>query len=471
MTVNDAVEKTFRVQHRLALVGAAPGVLVLVGGLVAGLPALAGLGVAILAGGLFSLVTLRRKRAAVLELLANPERVVQVVPVVQRVQGLVTNYPVVLVADDGRSYRVGTWASSVAQAVQPFLERFPHARGADPDAVFAPDAGFGARFRIIGVMLGSMVVGGLAAILFVTPAVNRRMASLEAFRQRRSAHDELQARVLAELRDAELTSAWAGCQVKSPEPSIEVRLDGAIEGVRTHRRRGWLISGGELTLDEDEARPVFGPRGRAELTLDALTGYPERPAVKEQALSVIGVRRDAGLSLRLVDLDDGRVLCEGRAAVAATEKGLQYAEDKALAAAVMRPFCAHLKRETCASLGPEPAPSTPTPVPTEKPAEPQPADVPKQLTAAVIQDVVRGANTRTRACYEKALAKKPSLGGKLTVSFTIGADGRVAAASGAGFSDKAVTTCVVKEFLGLRFPPPPGRKPIPVKYPLVFKSK
>lgn len=138
----------------------------------------------------------------------------------------------------------------------------------------------------------------------------------------------------------------------------------------------------------------------------------------------------------------------------------------------MRPFCAHLERETCASLGPEPAPSAPTPAPTEKPTGPQPsADAPEQLTAAVIQDVVRGANTRTRACYEKALAKEPSLGGKLTVSFTIGADGRVAAASGAGFSDKAVTTCVVKEFRGLRFPPPPGGKPVPVKYPLVFKSK
>ncbi|MBL8919396.1 MAG: AgmX/PglI C-terminal domain-containing protein [Myxococcaceae bacterium] len=483
MTVNDAVEKTFRLQQRLALVASTPGVLVVAAGLVTGLAALAGLGVAVLSGGLFSLLTVRRKRAAVLELLANPERVVQVVPVVQRVQGLVTNYPVVLVADDGRSYRVATWASSVAEAVQPFLDRFRHARGADPDAVFAPDAGFAARFQLIGVMLGSMVVGGLAAVVFVTPAVNRRLASLEEFFQRRIAHDERQTRVLEELRGATVTSGWASCALESLEPPIEVRLDGAVEGVRSHRRRGWLISNGELTLDEDEPRSEYDRRGRAELTLDALTGYPDRPPRREKALSVVGVRRGAELRLRLIDLDDGTVLCEGRATVAATEKGSRYAEDKALAAAVMRPFCAQLERDTCATLGPEPGPSTADGTPQTPPARaaegapvapPPPKPVTDaapagELTSSVIQSTVRAAALRTRACYEKALAKNPSLSGKLTVSFTIGADGRVSTASGTGLADTAVTGCVVKEFKALRFPPARGRKPVSVKYPLVFQ--
>ncbi|NUO50223.1 MAG: energy transducer TonB [Polyangiaceae bacterium] len=86
----------------------------------------------------------------------------------------------------------------------------------------------------------------------------------------------------------------------------------------------------------------------------------------------------------------------------------------------------------------------------------------------VIQRIVRQNFGRFRLCYENGLRKDPNLEGRVEVSFTIGRDGSVTTAKGAGtMPDKGVMSCVAKAFSTLKFPAPDGGV-IKVMYPILF---
>jgi hypothetical protein len=91
-----------------------------------------------------------------------------------------------------------------------------------------------------------------------------------------------------------------------------------------------------------------------------------------------------------------------------------------------------------------------------------------KIAPEVIQRIVRQNFGRFRACYESGLRNNPSLAGRVAVRFIIGRDGAVGMASGDnGLPDSAVTSCVVRAFYGLSFPPPEGGV-VTVVYPIVF---
>jgi TonB family protein len=74
-----------------------------------------------------------------------------------------------------------------------------------------------------------------------------------------------------------------------------------------------------------------------------------------------------------------------------------------------------------------------------------------------------------RACYKKALAHDPKLGGEVRVRFVIDTEGRVTGAADAGsrLKNKDVVSCVVAEIASVHFPKPEGGS-APVVYPIVF---
>jgi hypothetical protein len=102
-------------------------------------------------------------------------------------------------------------------------------------------------------------------------------------------------------------------------------------------------------------------------------------------------------------------------------------------------------------------------------AEPQDATA---LTKDDIHRVIKGRAGLLRACYAKELERKPDLSGKVLVRFTISAEGKVSKAAidaaRSTLDDPAVTRCVVRQFLGLRFPAKGGAQ---VNYPLIFSGQ
>ncbi len=91
------------------------------------------------------------------------------------------------------------------------------------------------------------------------------------------------------------------------------------------------------------------------------------------------------------------------------------------------------------------------------------------LEPAAIRRAIQGVMRRVRLCYEKQLAKRPTLSGKLVVGFTIQADGRVAGArADESMGDAEVDRCVVGALASIRFPRPRGGV-VSVRYPFIFQ--
>jgi len=92
-----------------------------------------------------------------------------------------------------------------------------------------------------------------------------------------------------------------------------------------------------------------------------------------------------------------------------------------------------------------------------------------RLPPAVIQGVVRQNFSAMRTCYERGLAKVPTLQGRVAVRFVIQVDGTVAGAESAGadLPDAEAVACIVQVFSQLRFPAPEAGV-VTVVYPIMF---
>ncbi len=88
-----------------------------------------------------------------------------------------------------------------------------------------------------------------------------------------------------------------------------------------------------------------------------------------------------------------------------------------------------------------------------------------------IKDVVAQHATETRACYEKELAQKPNLAGRLNLHFTIDAEGKVSEAkiSETTLNDANVEACIVDLVKTWQFPKSKEGQTV-VDYPFNFSS-
>jgi hypothetical protein len=94
-----------------------------------------------------------------------------------------------------------------------------------------------------------------------------------------------------------------------------------------------------------------------------------------------------------------------------------------------------------------------------------------RIAPEIVQRIVRASFDRTKACYERALKKTPSLTGRVTTRFVIDEGGKVSSAapeaSGTTLADAQAVDCVVGVFKTLEFPKPQGGI-VTIVYPLVF---
>ena len=89
----------------------------------------------------------------------------------------------------------------------------------------------------------------------------------------------------------------------------------------------------------------------------------------------------------------------------------------------------------------------------------------------LVLKVVRRHQNEIRFCYESELSREPSLAGKVTVAWTIGATGLVELAQIAesGLGNEAVEACIVQRVKRWTFPEPSGGQEVAITFPWVFK--
>jgi hypothetical protein len=100
------------------------------------------------------------------------------------------------------------------------------------------------------------------------------------------------------------------------------------------------------------------------------------------------------------------------------------------------------------------------------------ANVSGRLATEIIQRIVRQSYGRMRVCYENALWRDPTLGGRVVVRFLIDAAGHVPVAQDAGSTvrDPAMIACVANAFRAMAFPAP-DRGTVTVVYPILFSPE
>lgn len=101
---------------------------------------------------------------------------------------------------------------------------------------------------------------------------------------------------------------------------------------------------------------------------------------------------------------------------------------------------------------------------------PSNASVRGSLDKDIIRRIVRRNINQVRYCYEQELVKRPSLGGRAVVQFTIAPDGKVLASvlQSSTLGSLAVESCVVGAVRRWDFPKPAGGGLVIVSYPFQF---
>ncbi len=90
------------------------------------------------------------------------------------------------------------------------------------------------------------------------------------------------------------------------------------------------------------------------------------------------------------------------------------------------------------------------------------------ITASQVRGVVRDNASRLRVCYERGLQNDPRLAGRVTVSFSVDAQGAVYDVESQSESlPGEVTSCVANIFSTFTFPSPkapPAKASVPVDF-------
>jgi hypothetical protein len=120
-----------------------------------------------------------------------------------------------------------------------------------------------------------------------------------------------------------------------------------------------------------------------------------------------------------------------------------------------------------------PATSAESSPPEASDAAPAASETPARtpVAAEISARVVRGADEELRGCYDDGLRRNLDLGGKVTLQFTIDAEGAVLDLRPVCTSlpDAEVVNCMASRFRAFRFPKPTA--PLSVIYPIVFTPR
>jgi len=94
------------------------------------------------------------------------------------------------------------------------------------------------------------------------------------------------------------------------------------------------------------------------------------------------------------------------------------------------------------------------------------------LTKDVVGDYINRHWNQLKYCYSNELGRSPNLYGKITVTFIIGANGRVSEADvlQTTMNDTNVEQCVLRTMRRIRFPKPKGGGEVIVTYPFMFRT-
>lgn len=100
------------------------------------------------------------------------------------------------------------------------------------------------------------------------------------------------------------------------------------------------------------------------------------------------------------------------------------------------------------------------------------SEVRGSIDKAEIRRVVMAHAGDIKRCYEQGLARRPDLEGRVTLKFTIGKTGTVAAVSvtETTLNDRATEQCIMRTASKWVFPKPSGDGLVTVSYPFILKS-
>jgi metallo-beta-lactamase class B len=100
----------------------------------------------------------------------------------------------------------------------------------------------------------------------------------------------------------------------------------------------------------------------------------------------------------------------------------------------------------------------------------EPAGHPGSLDKEIIRRIIRSHINEVKDCYERHLVKKPDLGGRIMVQFTISATGDVIASvlQNSTMGNPAVESCTVQAVRRWQFPKPLGGGIVIVSYPFIL---
>ena len=100
------------------------------------------------------------------------------------------------------------------------------------------------------------------------------------------------------------------------------------------------------------------------------------------------------------------------------------------------------------------------------------AEVQGALDKDIIRRIVRAHINEVRYCYNQALARDPSVQGRVKVQFTIGGTGRVPSAvvQETTLRDPAVGNCIAQAVRRWTFPKPEGGGSVIVSYPFILEN-
>ena len=110
-------------------------------------------------------------------------------------------------------------------------------------------------------------------------------------------------------------------------------------------------------------------------------------------------------------------------------------------------------------------------VESEEPADSTLPPYPDGAEKVAIREYIVENSGPIRECYEKRLAERPTLQGKLIARFDIGPSGRVIGASGDGISDRELIFCVLNAVRKFQFEKPISGGKLRIAYPFKFEPR
>jgi hypothetical protein len=238
----------------------------------------------------------------------------------------------------------------------------------------------------------------------------------------------------------------------------------------------------DATVEERERNAHVG-NGRFKLNLFAVDEYSLANAAaakaslqKEKGFAKFTTEEVSGKTWRFVyELEGGKAGTNSRIIIGARSLDCGVHGVEPAVAAVVAAACAEARplggtKAAAVAASATAAKPSASPAKTSTTASSKPVAAPKgESDQEAIGRVMKANSAKFRSCYEKQLVKTPTLAGKVTVSFVIGADGRVTSSKASGMGNTAVESCAAGVVQRLVFPAP-SKSPLAVNYPFVFQS-